>query len=100
MGCKPADSPIEVNHRLGANEGEKADKSRYQSLVGKLIYLFHTRLDVAYAVGVVSQFMQNPKSIHMEVVYRILRYLKTAPGKGLLFFNRNHLNVEGYTDAD
>ena len=30
----------------------------------------------------------------------ILRYLKTAPGKGLLFSNHNHLNVKGYTDAD
>ena len=27
-------------------------------------------------------------------------YLKIAPGKGLLFSNHNHLNVEGYTNID
>ena len=36
----------------------------------------------------------------MDVVERILRYLKSAPGKGLLFSKHGHLKVEGYTDAD
>ena len=44
--------------------------------------------------------MQNLKSIHVEVVYKILRYLKTTPGKDLLFSNHNYLNIEGYTDAN
>ncbi|KAL5546306.1 hypothetical protein UlMin_005993, partial [Ulmus minor] len=36
----------------------------------------------------------------MDAVERILRYLKSAPGKGLLFTKHNHLKIEGYTDAD
>ena len=68
LRCKFIDSPIKINHRLRANEGEKANKGRYQRLVGKLIYLSHIRLDIAYVVGVVSQFMQNHKSIHMEAI--------------------------------
>ena len=36
----------------------------------------------------------------MDVVEWILRYLKSAPGKGLLFSNHGLLKVEGYTDAD
>ncbi|XP_070669086.1 uncharacterized mitochondrial protein AtMg00810-like [Malus domestica] len=35
-----------------------------------------------------------------ETVTRILRYLKMAPGRGLVFSKNDHLNVEGYTDAD
>nr|CAD1840715.1 unnamed protein product [Ananas comosus var. bracteatus] len=35
-----------------------------------------------------------------ETVERILRYLKSTPGKGILFSNHGHLKVEGYTDAD
>ena len=65
----------------------------------KLIYLSHTRLDIAYAVNVVSQFMHDPKKPHMDVVEWILRYLKSAPGKGLLFSNHGHLKVEGYTNV-
>ena len=52
---------------------------------GKLIYLSHTRPNTAYAVGVVSRFMHNPSESHMDVVIRILKYLKSAPGKGLVF---------------
>ena len=33
------------------------DKGRYQRLVGRLLYLAHTRLDLAYALSVVSQYM-------------------------------------------
>jgi hypothetical protein len=45
LGCKPADSPLEANHHLGSNVGELTDKERYQRLVGRLIYLSHTRPD-------------------------------------------------------
>ena len=68
--------------------------------MGKLIYLSHTRPDIAYVVSVVSQFMHNPSEEHMNAVIRILHYLKSSPGKGLMFSKNNHLNVEGYTDAD
>ncbi|KAG6505415.1 hypothetical protein ZIOFF_037771 [Zingiber officinale] len=43
------------------------------------------RPDITYAVSVVSQYMHAPKTIHMKAVDRILRYLKSCPGKGLLF---------------
>ena len=73
---------------------------RYQRLVGRLIYLSHTRPDIAFAVSLVSQFMHAPGPEHFETVYRILRYLKGSPGKGLLFRKNGHLQVEIYTDAD
>jgi hypothetical protein len=44
------------------------DTERYQMLVEKLIYLSHTRPDIAYAVSVISQFMYSPNEEHMEVV--------------------------------
>ena len=77
-----------------------ANKERYQRLVGKLIYLSHTRPDIAYAISVVSQFMHRLSEDHMDVVTRILRYLKSSPGKGLIFLKNNQLNVDGYTNTD
>ena len=77
-----------------------ADKQRYQRLVGKLIYLSYTRPDIAYAVSVVSQVMHYPSEDHMDAVMRILRYLKSSLGKGLMFSKNGHLNVVGYTDVD
>jgi len=45
----------------------------------KLIYLVHTRLDLAYAASVLSQFMHDMRVRHMKVVDRVLQYLKTTP---------------------
>lgn len=74
-GCKPADTPIDPNQKLGDDKkGESVDTSHYQRLVGKLIYLSHTRPDIVFAITLVTRFMHSPYE-HLEVVYRILRYL-------------------------
>ena len=101
LGSKACDTPIEPNQKLGdGHSGTLVDKGRYQRLVGKLIYLSHTRPDIAFAVSVVSQFMHAPHEAHLDAAYRILRYLKSAPGKGLYFAKHDHLLVEAYSDAD
>jgi len=79
----------------------KSSKHRQRELVGKLIYLSYTRLDITYAMNVVSQFMHDPRKLHMDAVERILRYLKSTPGKVILFSNHHgNLKIEGYTNAD
>jgi len=100
LGCRPVSTPIDSNHKLCAESGYPVNKERYQRLVGRLIYLCHTRPDISYAVSVVSRYMHDPRSGHLDAVYRILRYLKSSPGKGLMFKSHGHLNVEGYCDAD
>ncbi|KAJ0434928.1 putative RNA-directed DNA polymerase [Helianthus annuus] len=101
IDCKPADTPMIVNQKLYMEEkAELADKERYQRMVGKLIYLSHTRPDIAYVVGVVSQFMHQPQGTHMDAVLRIIRYLKGTAGHGILFRPNGHLETQLYTDAD
>ena len=101
LDCKPANTQMVQNHRLEEYPDQvPTNKERYQRLVRKLIYLSHTRLDIAYVVSVVSQFMHCPSEDHMDVVIRILQYLKSSSGKGLMVSKNNHLKVEGYTDAD
>ena len=68
--------------------------------MGRLIYLLHTRPDIAYTVSVVSQFMHSLSKEHVAIVIRILSYLKKAAGRGLIFRKLGHLDVNGYTDAD
>ncbi|KAL4379927.1 hypothetical protein GQ457_02G033970 [Hibiscus cannabinus] len=68
LGCIATKTPIEVNHKLGDTMEEAAeDKNSYQRLVGRLIYFSHTKLDIPYAIGVVSQFMHNPKEEHLTL---------------------------------
>ena len=91
LKCKPADTPIAQNDKLSIHDDQiSTDKERYQWLVGKLIYLSHTRLDIAFTLSLVSQFMHNSSKDHMEAVVCILRYMKSSPRKGLMFRKYSH----------
>ena len=100
-GCQPVDTPIEGLKLCVEPNQVSTDKGRYQRLVGRLMYLAHTRPDLAYALSVVSQYMHNPGEQHMNAVMCILRYLKNAPRKRILFAkNVDHQSIEVYTDAN
>lgn len=101
LDCKPVETPMLVNHGLQiSEEAEPTEQGRYQRLVGKLIYLSHTRPDIAYAVGIVSQFMHRPQKDHYEVALRIVKYLKGTAGHGVVFRKNGQRGVYGYTNAD
>ncbi|RVW31461.1 Retrovirus-related Pol polyprotein from transposon RE1 [Vitis vinifera] len=99
--CKPVSTPMDPNHKLGeAKEEPVVDKRIYQRLVGRLIYLAHTRPDIAYSVSMISQFMHDPRESHLQAAYKVLHYLKGNLGKGILFKKNNTLALEAYTDTD
>jgi hypothetical protein len=89
LGCHPCGSSIDRNHQTCAYSGDPVDKGAYQRLVG-----------ISYAVSVVSRYMHDLRTGHMEVVYQILRYLKGTPGRGLWFRKNQNLDLKGYCDAD
>jgi hypothetical protein len=86
LKCKPVETHVIQNQKLGSNlDQSPTNKERYQRLVGKLIYLLHTRPDIAYVVSMVSHFMHAPVEEHMKAVMCIIRYLKGAPSIGIRF---------------
>lgn len=101
-GCQRVNTLVEEWLKLCIEEGKiPIDKGRYQRLVGKLMYLAHTRPDLAYALSIVSQFMRNLGEKHMEAAMRILRYLKFSLGRGILFKKNSVVDdIVVYTDAD
>ena len=101
LGCKPVDTPMEVNHKLALATGSPLpDATQYRRLIGRLIYLTITRPELSYAVHILSQFMQNPKEDHLEAACRVLRYLKGNPGQGILLRSDSDLQVSAYCDSD
>jgi hypothetical protein len=92
---------MDPNKKLLKDEGELLENpGRYSCLVGKLNYLTITRLDISYAVSVVSQFLEAPRVSHWEAVTQIIWYVKRQPGLGILYRPNGHLKVEGFIDAD
>ena len=81
--------PIEQNLKLFKDDGDLLDDSTsYMRLVGRLLYLIITRLDITYSVQVLSQFMDKPRQPHLDVTTRVLRYIKNSPLlKGLCFLH-------------
>ena len=95
VGCKPVETPVDSNAKIDTQEaGNPVDRGRYQRLVGKLIYLSHTRPDIVFVVSRVSQFMHAPTEKCMEAVYRILKYLKGTLGEGLFFGKNGERRIE------
>ena len=104
LGGRAAKTPLEEGYKV-MREGEIEDKSyedvnHYRRMVGKLIYLTITRPDVCFAVNQVSQHMQAPKVHHWNMVERILRYLREAPGQGVWMGCNRSTEIVGYCDAD
>ena len=101
LGCKPVSTPLDVNVKIEKGEdGAPVDKETYQRLIGKLIYMNHTRPDISYAISLLIQFMSEPYEIHLRAVYRILAYLKFTAGQRLFFTREGGLSLEAYTDSD
>ncbi|GJU07479.1 putative RNA-directed DNA polymerase [Tanacetum coccineum] len=94
QGCRPSSFPMEPNLKVDKGEEKKIDASRYRRLVGRLLYLQVTRPDIAYSVSILSQFVGDPRSIHMEAANRVLRYLKTTIGQGILLPNTSVTDLD------
>ncbi|RVX12789.1 Retrovirus-related Pol polyprotein from transposon RE1 [Vitis vinifera] len=71
LDCKPIDTPMDPNVKLVPGQGEPLGD-----------------LEISTARS------------HWDAVIRILQYIKSTPGQGVLYENRGHTQVIGYTDAD
>ena len=101
LNAKPVDTLMDPNVKLLPNHGEPLSESRkYRRLDGKLNYLKVTRSDISFAASVVSKFWNSPRQEHMNVVIRILKYIKGDPGKSLIYEDKGHTRIVGYSDAN
>jgi hypothetical protein len=61
----PMDNILKLSKK---DESSPVDKTKYRSIVGSLRYLVNTRPDIAYAVGIVSGYMEDPRASHWASV--------------------------------
>jgi hypothetical protein len=94
-------NPIVPGVRLMKDEeGSKVNATMYKQLVGSLMYLIATRLDLMYVVSLISRFMASPTELHLQAAKRVLRYLKGTVDLGVFYRKEGNGELMAYIDID
>ena len=76
-------TPMPTNCKLDANVyGKDYDQKDYHLMIGSLLYLCASRLDIMLSVCMCARYQAAPKELHHQAVKRILRYLAHTPTLG------------------
>ncbi|GJW00979.1 putative ribonuclease H-like domain-containing protein [Tanacetum coccineum] len=98
---KTASTLMETQKPLLKDEnGKEVDVHMYRSMIGSLMYLTSSRLDIMFAVCACARYQVNPKVSHLHAVKRIFRYLKGQPKLGLWYLKDSPFDLVAYTDSN
>ena len=94
-------TPMSPNVKLTIDLLSKSvDLSLYRSMIGSLLYLTTSRLDISYSVEVCAKYQANPKESHMIALKRIIKYVKTTADFGVWYSKDKNDVLAGYSDAN
>ena len=94
-------TPMDTNLKLLADESsELVDMTQYRQIIGLLMYLTNTRPDMCFAVNTLSQYLVQPRRVHLIVENHVMRYVKGTIELGLYYVGDHDYRLYGYTDAD
>jgi hypothetical protein len=98
---KPIKTPMGTNGHLDLNTGGKfVDQKVYWSMIGSLLYLCASRLNIMFSVCMCARFQANPKEVHLRAVKRVMRYLVYTPMFGLWYPKGSTFDLIGYSNVD
>ncbi|CAI7875784.1 unnamed protein product [Closterium sp. NIES-54] len=100
----PQATPLSTRHSLSALPSDESVESSgpYPELVGCLMYLMTcTRPDLAYPLSILARYVApgRHRPEHMAAVKRVLRYLCSTSGLGLVLGGRRPVVLTGHADA-
>ena len=86
MDCKAMATPMASKLKLLSDpSSEMVDAMMYHHMIGSLMYLMNTRLDIFFAMNTLSQFVTDPRNVHLIATNHILRYLRGTVDYGLKY---------------
>ncbi|GJS46367.1 putative ribonuclease H-like domain-containing protein [Tanacetum coccineum] len=101
LGLQTASTLIETNKALLKDEEvEDVDVNLYRSMIGSLMYLIASRLDIMFVVYAYARFQVTPKVSYLHAVKRIFRYLKGQRKLGLWYPRDSPFDFEAFLDSD
>ncbi|XP_071688466.1 uncharacterized mitochondrial protein AtMg00810-like [Rutidosis leptorrhynchoides] len=94
-------NPLSANHGITPeNTGAKVNPTLYRAIIGSLMYLTASRLDIMFATCLCACYQAQPNVIHMLAAKKIMRYLKGTPSLGLWYPRRDRFELTAYSDSD
>ncbi|GJY66326.1 hypothetical protein Tco_0468564 [Tanacetum coccineum] len=88
---KPMKTPMSSNTKLTKDkECESVDSTKYQGMIGSLLYLTTSRPDIMFSVYLCARFYEAPKTSYLEAVKHIFQYIKGT----------THLETVVYVESD
>ena len=103
LECKPMNTPMEMKLKLKLlvdTSSKLIDATLYRQIIGLLMYLTNTRPDIYFVVNTLSQFLVEPRCVHLVAAKHVMRYLKGTMDYGLSYDGDHDVTLSGYTDAD
>ena len=101
MDCKAMTTPMASNLKLLSDASSKLiDSIMYRQMIGFLMYLKNMRRYVFFGMNTLSQFLTDPRHVHLIAAKHILRYLKGTVDYGTKYDANQNINLEGYVDSD
>ncbi|GKF78885.1 hypothetical protein Tco_0234453 [Tanacetum coccineum] len=75
--CDPIGIPMESKHKLNLDtNGTPVDATKYQSMIGSLMYLTSSRPDILHATCLCARYQAHPTEKHLKEI-QITRDVRT-----------------------
>jgi hypothetical protein len=101
MDCKAMPKPMVTNLKLLSDaSSETVNATMYRQIIGSLMYFTNMRLDICFVVNTLSQYMVEPRSVHLIAAKHVMRYLKGTNDYGLRYASNREISLQGFTDSD
>ena len=101
LDCKVISTPMVTNLKLPNDDSsERVDVTLYKQIIGSLMYLTNTRPHICFVVNTFSQYMMDPRHVHLVAAKHVMRYLKGTLDCGLRYTTDNEFRLCVYTDSD
>ena len=101
MDCKSMTMLMMMNLKLlGDTSLETVDVTLQRHMIGLLMYLTNTKPNIFFAINTMSQYMADPRHVHLIAAKHVPRYLKGTVDYGLQYVAYYGLRLVGYADSD
>lgn len=99
--CEPVSTPMTTSCKLNKEDDSPlVNSTLYKSMIGRILYLTSSRLDIMHSVGMVARLQSTPKESHVMDVKIIFQYLEGTLDLSIWYPRTKEYELMAYTDAD